>query len=257
MLNRTFRTVLTIATAVALVVPAAATATAAAPADSGERVVAKRWGEITRIDGGLRYRASGHDNRLVMSRDGARIRFHDRAMRRWVSLPRGCRRVAVERGIAATCRIPVATTPADPLLLEIVPRLGDDRIDGSALGAEFRLSVLADDGNDVVLGGAGDDFVNGAMGLDRVRGGLGDDWIRTGDGHDVVDGEGGADRLVGTAGDDHLSGGIGEDQLEGGTGNDTLLGGPGSDILLCGAGTDTTDDDGDLDQPVNCEQVQP
>lgn len=256
MLNRTSRTALTIATAVALVVPATATATATAPGDAGERVLAKRWGEITRIDGGLRYRASGHDNRLVMTRDGTRIRFHDRAMRRWVAMPRGCRRVAVARGIAATCRIPVATTPADPLLLEIVPRLGDDRIDGSALGAELRLSVLADHGNDVVLGGAADDFVNGAMGLDRVHGGLGDDWIRTGDGHDVVDGEGGADRLVGTAGDDHLSGGIGEDQLEGGTGNDTLLGGPGSDILLCGAGTDTTDDDGDLDQPVDCEQVQ-
>jgi serralysin len=237
MLARTSRSLLVLAAILAFVAPATATDAA----DASERARAKRWGEITRIDGGLRFRASQHDSRLVMTRDGDRLRFHDRALRRWLSLPRGCHRVTVERGIAASCRVPATATPATPLLLQIWPRLGDDRIDGSALGAEFRMEVLGDAGNEVIFTGAGDDYINGAFGADRVDGGGGKDFIRLGDGADDGDGGAGDDRVVGLEGDDLLAGGEGDDTLEGGVGNDTLLGGPGSDVLLCGDGTDSSD----------------
>lgn len=257
MLPRTTRAVLTLAAAAALVAPSAVTSEAADRADRADRGVSQRWAEITRVDGGFRYRASLHDSRLVLSREGTRVRLHDRAMRRWRSLPTGCRRVAVERGIAATCRVPAATSPADPLLLEIMPGLGDDRVNGSALGAEFRLRLLGAAGNDVLLGGAGADFVNGSGGADRADGGLGADVLRTGDGNDVAEGGLGNDTLTGVDGDDWLSGSAGDDVLNGGTGDDTMLGGPGADDLFCGDGIDTTDDDGQTDGVQHCENVVP
>lgn len=254
MIPRMSRTAVAIVGAVALAVPASGPAVAAPRAAQAEPPD-RRWAEITRVEGGFSYLATLHDSRLKVTRVGDRVRFHDRALRRFRALPRGCREVAVDRGIAATCRIPDTTSPAAPLLLEIKPRLGDDRVDGSELGAEFKLSVLASAGDDVVLGGAGRDFVNGATGVDRVHGGPGADWIRTGDGDDVAAGGIGHDLLVGSEGNDHLAGGVGDDVLEGGAGNDLLLGGPGGDTLLCGDGVDTTDDDGDLDEPRHCEQT--
>lgn len=255
MLRRISRASLALVAAATLTLPAVAIAS---DPGAAERLRAQRWGEITRIDGGLLFRASQHDSRLVVTRDGARVRFHDRALRRWLSIPRGCRRVAVETGIAASCRVPDTTTPADPMLLEIVPRLGDDRIDASALGAEFQLTVLADAGHDVVFGGAGNDYVNGAFGVDRVHGGAGKDFIRSGGAADIVDGGTGDDRLVGLESDDWLSGNEGDDRLEGGVGNDTLLGGPGSDVLLCGDGNDTSDDNTpDDDAARHCEGTIP
>jgi len=256
MLDRTARTMLALATTAALLVPAAA-AGGTGPTESGERLRAKRWGEITRIDGGLRFRASQHDSRLVMTRVGNRIRFHDRALRRWLFVPRGCQRVAVEIGIAASCRIPAGTSPADRLLLEIVPRLGDDRIDGSALGAEFRLTLLGDAGRDVLIGGDGPDYLNGAFGGDRAVGNGGRDFIRLGDENDVAYGGPDDDELVGLAGSDRLFGGEGDDTLKGSEGNDRLIGGPGSDILLCGLGTDARDDDPDDPASRDCEQILP
>lgn len=251
MFPRTTRAVLTATFTAVLLVPG--TAQTAAPAGSAERAVSARWAEITRIDGGYRFLASEHDNRLVLTRDGERVRFHDRAARRWRSLPTGCRPVAVTTGIAASCRVP--TTAASPLLLEIVPRLGDDRVDGARLPAEFRLRVLGSGGSDVMIGGAGPDFFNGADGADRGFGGPGQDLLRLGDGDDVAEGGPGWDDLIGTAGNDHLSGNAGDDQLEGGVGDDTLLGGPGSDALLCGPGTDTSDDDGQVDGALQCEKA--
>ena len=263
MLDRTFSTLLTVATTAALLVPAAAAGAPGPPASTGsgeqverlERVVAKRWGEITRIDGGLRFRASQHDSRLVMTRAGARVRFHDRALRRWLFVPRGCRRVAVETGIAATCRIPAGTSPTAPLLLEIVPRLGDDRIDGSALGAEFRLTLLGDAGRDVLIGGDGSDYFNGAFQGDRAVGNGGDDFIRLGDANDVAYGGPGKDHVVGLAGDDRLFGGDGDDLLEGSEDDDTLIGGPGIDNLRCGLGTDARDNDPDDPASRDCERI--
>lgn len=216
------------------------------------------WGEITRIDGGYRYRASAHDSRLQLTRVDDRLVFHDRGERNWISLPRGCHRVTVDVGIAASCHIRSTATAADPLQLEIWPRLGDDHVDASALGAEFQMEVLGDAGNDVVLTGGGDDYVNGAWGADQVDGGAGADFLRTGDGNDTADGGAGNDHVVGLAGDDHLAGSDGDDVLEGGDGNDTLLGGPGSDILKCGDGYDVSDANiPDDDGQSHCEHTLP
>ena len=247
--------VLVAATAVTLA-PATASSTAAAVAD--ERAPSPRWAEISRIDGGFRYLASMHASNLSITRVGARVVFHDRAMRRFrEALPTGCRRVTVQRGIAASCRIPAWATGANPLTLAIVPQGGNDRVDGSTLGAELRLSVEPGPGDDTVLGGAAADLINGALGIDHVDGGAGRDLIRVGPGNDVAEGGPGWDRVVGGDGNDELSGSEGDDDLEGGEGNDLLLGGVGGDSLFCGPGYDTTDDDGQFDGVQHCEAVLP
>jgi hypothetical protein len=252
MINRTYRAALALATAIAFLVPATtADAQTAAPPST-------RWAEITRVTGGYHYLASQLDSNLTITRVGVRVVFHDSGMRRFrTALPPGCRRVTVSRGIAASCRIPAWVTSANPLQLEIVPQAGDDRVDGSTLGAELRLKVEPGPDDDTVLAGAADDLITGALGMDHVDGGPGADLIRVGPGIDVADGGPGHDRLVGGDGADQLAGSDGDDTLEGGDGNDTLLGGPGEDILLCGNGFDTTDDDGDLDTVRHCEQHTP
>jgi hypothetical protein len=229
-------------------------ATDAAPPD--DRAPSPRWAEISRIDGGFRYLASQYDNKLSITRSGGRVVFHDRTMRRFrEALPNGCRRVTVERGIAASCRIPATATGADPLLLEIEPQAGDDRVNGSTLGAELRLSVEPGAGDDTVLGGAAGDLLNGALGIDHVEGGPGADVIKVGPGNDVASGGVGADRVVGGDGADQLAGNAGDDLLEGGDGDDTLAGGPGEDSFLCGPGNDTAVDDDDADGVHHCEQT--
>ena len=77
---------------------------------------------------------------------------------------------------------------------------GNDTID--ATGATAALTIAADAGDDLVIGGSGNDTVYGGDGNDDLRGG------------------GGADALIG------------------GNGNDTLAGGAGDDFLLGGAGAD-------------------
>lgn len=255
MLQLICRAAVSLAAAVALVAPAAATG-AAVP---GDRAPNPRWAEITRIDGGFRYVASKYDSRLTITRVGNRVVFHDRAMRRFrAALPGGCRAVAIEPGIAASCRIPATATPSNPLQLEIVPQGGNDRVDGSALGAAVRLSVEPGTGDDTVLGGAGDDELNGALGVDTVTGGEGDDTIIVGPGNDVAGGGAGDDRVVGGDGADQLGGDEGDDLLEGGDGNDILLGGAGSDTMLCGPGDDTSDDnEADDDTSRHCEHLAP
>ena len=255
MLPQICRTALSLAAAVALVSPAAAT-DAATP---GDRAPNPRWAEITRVDGGFRYVASKYDNKLTITRDGGRVVFHDTAMRRFrEALPHGCRAETVDRGIAASCRIPASATAAQPLVLEIVPQGGNDRVDGSSLGAQLRLSVEPAAGDDTVLGGAADDELNGAVGVDTLTGGDGDDVIMSGDGDDVTNGGEGDDKIVSGPGNDQLSGFAGDDQLEGGTGDDLLLGGANSDFLLCGAGNDTADDrELEDDTSRHCENLVP
>ncbi len=254
MRHRTCRAVLALAATAILALPAVATSAALGGA---ERAPSPRWAEITRTDGGYRYLASRHDSNLTLTRVGDRLVFKDRALRRFRSLPASCRRIQVDTGIGASCRIPATSTAASPLRLEILPQAGNDRVNGSALGAEFQILFLGAAGDDMATGGAGDDELNGSLGSDRLTGGPGDDLIRTGPGNDVADGGHGEDRLVGTDGADHLSGGEGEDVLEGGSGDDTLLGGPAADDLLCGDGFDTTDDDGQTDGVHHCEHVLP
>ncbi len=256
MLHQLQRTALVLVASAALTLPAVATAAAPAPTEGAPP--SPRWAEITRNDVGFRYLASKHDSNLTVTRVGDRLVFKDRALKRFRSLPASCRKIAVDTGIGASCRIPATATPANPLRLEISPQAGNDRVNGSSLGAEFEMLFQGAAGDDVATGGAGDDELNGALDNDRLTGGAGADWIRPGPGNDIGDGGDGEDRLVGTDGADHLSGGEGEDLLEGGPGDDTLLGGPASDILLCGSGFDTTDDDGDLDSQVHhCEAVVP
>jgi hypothetical protein len=251
--RRTSRAALALAATAAVLLPATPDGATAAG-----RAPSPRWAEITRIDGGFRYLASKYDSNLSITRSGDRVVFHDRGMRRFrEDLPAGCRRVTVARGIAASCRIPATVTAVDPLELTIVPLAGHDRVDASTLSAIFRLILRAGDGDDTATSGAGDDQLDGGLGVDQLTSGTGDDLIRVGPGHDIGDGGVGEDRLVGTDGADHLSGGEGEDLLEGGAGNDTLLGGPAADSLLCGDGFDTTDDDGQTDGAMHCEQVLP
>jgi hypothetical protein len=245
------RAALAVVASTALVLPTSVT-TAAPP---GERAPSPRWAELTRVDGGFRYAASMHDSRLSITRSGGRVVLHDRAMQRFrKALPAGCRRVAVQRGIAASCRIPATATVADPLRLQIVPQAGNDRVNGSTLGPAVRLFVEPGPGDDTVLGGAADDVLNGALGIDHVLGGPGADLIKVGPGNDVAAGGAGDDRILGGDGSDELSGNDGDDVLEGADGNDLLLGGAGSDSLLCGNGTDTSDDSiADDDAPRHCE----
>ncbi|MDZ5622925.1 calcium-binding protein [Nocardioides sp. HM23] len=255
MLRRINRAALSLVATAALTLPAVATASGP---ESTERAPSPRWAEITRTDAGYRYLASLHDSSLTLTRVGDRVVLHDRAMRRFrQALPAGCRRVTVARGIAASCRVPGTATAANPLELAIVPQAGNDRVDGSALSAVFKLILLAAAGDDVATGGAGADELNGALGIDRLTGGAGDDLIRVGPGNDIGDGGAGEDELVGTDGADHLSGGEGEDVLRGDAGKDTLLGGPAADSLICGPGFDTTDDDEDTDGVSHCEAVLP
>lgn len=80
--------------------------------------------------------------------------------------------------------------------------LGNDMIEGIAVGTKVSLSLLGGDGNDTLIGGAGSDLLDGGIGDDRLEG------------------RSGNDRLFGRDGNDFLSGGIGRDKLYGGMGAD-------------------------------------
>ena len=119
---------------------------------------------------GYRFRAGQQDSRIeVTERDGG-LFFHDKGSASWKSVEAPCAKRSVTQGVAAWCPVPGDTSPSNPMLLEIWPRLGDDYLDASTLPAQFQLAALMDAGNDTVLGGAGHDFVNGAFGRDRIRG---------------------------------------------------------------------------------------
>lgn len=186
MLPRTFGALLSLVGAAALL-----TAATAAEAGDGRRAPDPRWASIVLVDGGgYRFVSPGHDNRLTITRDGNRVRFHDRASRRWGVLPAECRRVTVRRGIAATCAIPPGTSPAAPLLLQIRTRAGDDRVNGSTLGAELQVDARGADGDDVLRSGAADDQLSGAAGNDTLLGGAGSDLFLCGPGTDTTDDDG-------------------------------------------------------------------
>jgi hypothetical protein len=176
---------------------------------------------IVKAKHGYIYKAGQQNSNLKVTTSGARVRFHDKGTKELRRIPKACKRVKVAKGIAASCRVGVAS-PRKPMLLQIWPRLGHDVVDTSALPARFQVTVLGDKGRDVIRLGAGDDFVNGAAGRDRVWGGGGNDWIRTGLGHDYLHGGPGHDRLVGVQGNDRIIGGPGRDLLGGGPGRNSL-----------------------------------
>ena len=180
--------------------------------DDGPVEPMKNQAKIIRTQHGYRLTAGQQNSNLTVTLSQGRLRFHDRGTRSWKSLPYGCS-AQNARGVAATCAVPGGTSASSPLLLEIHPRLGSDRVDGRTLPAAFDMAVLADAGSDTVFTGAGDDFVNGAKNRDRIYGGAGNDWIRGGLSADRLRGQSGNDYIVGQAGRDSIRGGTGTDRI--------------------------------------------
>lgn len=108
-------------------------------------------------------------------------------------------------------------------------------------GVEGGFEIIADKGNDRVVGSAEDDILKGGKGDDTLLGGLGDDTIVAGKHDDYVDGGAGDDHIEGNLGNDTLYGGKGRDEIFGGDGDDFIYGVKGNNILDGGAGRDTID----------------
>jgi Ca2+-binding RTX toxin-like protein len=84
--------------------------------------------------------------------------------------------------------------------------------------------------NITLIGDEGANILHGGNGHDKLYGGAGNDQLY---------GYAGRDILYGEDDDDILSGGTGDDALYGGNGNDMLVGGAGADYLDGGVGDDT------------------
>jgi serralysin len=181
--------------------------------DTGPVEPMKNQAKITRTRYGYRITAGQQNSHMTIRVDHRRLRIIDTGTRQWKSLARACTRVRMPVGVAATCRVPASTRPANPTLLEVHPRLGNDYINGRSLPAVFELAVLADQGRDVVYAGAGNDFINAAQDAVRVHGGAGNDWMRGGKAGDVMEGNSGRDYMVGQTGRDVIRGGLGTDRV--------------------------------------------
>lgn len=120
---------------------------------------------------------------------------------------------------------------------------GDDAISLSLLypDAAEGAQVLADKGNDRVVGSSFDDVLKGGKGADTLLGGAGADTIVAGKHDDFVNGGDGADDISGNLGNDTLYGGKGADLIKGGDGNDMIYGVKGNNTLFGGAGNDWID----------------
>ena len=181
--------------------------------DTGPVEPMKNQAKIKRTRYGYRITAGQQNSHMTIRVVGRRLWIADTGTRQWKSLARACRAVRVPVGVAARCRVPASTRPANPTLLEVHPRLGNDYINGRSLPAVFEMAVLADRGHDVVYAGSGNDFVNGAQNADRVSGGAGNDWMRGGKAGDVMVGNSGRDYMVGQYGPDIIRGGPGTDRI--------------------------------------------
>ncbi|WP_202679954.1 calcium-binding protein [Skermanella mucosa] len=138
---------------------------------------------------------------------------------------------------------------------------GNDRLDGGS-GADHMIggsgddTYFVDDAGDQIVeyAGGGTDTVQssvslvlanevenlvlgGTANLDGTGNGL-NNKIQGNGGANLLRGGGGGDWLQGWAGNDRLEGGAGNDGLDGGAGNDVLIGGAGRDRLSGGAGAD-------------------
>ena len=205
----------------------------------GTVVPMKNQAIVNRTSHGYLFRAGQQHSNITVSVADGRLRFVDTGTASWKWLPRACRRLDVSVGVGASCAIPTKFTLAEPMLVEVWPRLGNDTLDTTALSALFDVSFLGDRGDDVARFGAGDDFFNGAQDVDRGYGGDGNDWIRTGLANDHIDGGAGDDYLAGVHDHDTIHGGSGNDRIYGIDGNDELFAGQGSDFLSCGRGVDS------------------
>jgi serralysin len=241
------RPALTVAAGAALVAGTGAGLSAAfagQPADAGPpysyTTVLHGQFEFTPLKNAAMIRDSKHgyiwysgqqDGNLTVTKHGDSLRFHDKTAHRFEELAAGCHKIDVNKGVGAECKLDKDLSEAQPALLEIWPRLGDDYTDVSTLPASIAVTVLGDAGDDFAHLGAGPDFFNGAKGKDTVRGGAGNDWLRTGDHNDRIAGGAGDDYLMGVAGNDKIRGGAGDDRIGGGPGNDDLRGGPGNNRI--------------------------
>lgn len=195
------------------------------------------------------------DAHLVITRVAGGIRFYDTRSEEVRGIPDTCHRAKAALGKAVVCDVPDSVDAANPMTLQIVPRLGDDYTNGRSLNAAFELYVLADRGRDTTYGGAGDDFINSAQQDDMAWGGAGDDWIRGNKGVDQIWGGPGNDRLVGVEGRDVIRGGPGDDRVGGGPGDDLLYADSGQDFVVCGTGNDLAHADSDDSTTNDCESI--
>jgi hypothetical protein len=173
----------------------------------------KNQAKIIRTDYGYRLTAGQQNSHLTITLVAGGLRFEDTGTQAWRSLASECTSERVATGVAAVCRVPASTSPSDPTLLEVHPRLGNDYVDGRSLPAVYEMAVLADAGRDTVWAGEGNDFINGAQDPDRIHGGAGKDWMRGGKADDMIWGEDGDDYLVGQDGVDAIDGGAGRNRI--------------------------------------------
>lgn len=229
-------------------------AAAAVPSATADARIA-RPASLKRTDDGYYYGVWGQNNRITVTLVNGRLRFRDPRPVRWEDLARSCRNIRVDRGVAASCRVPDGVSVANPLTIAFEMRLGDDYVDTSALPAQFRASALLDAGVDEARTGAGNDFVNGAFHRDLIRTGGGNDWIRSGEANDRAFAGNGRDKLVGGEAGDLLHGEGGNDIVEGGPGGDVLYGDLGADRIKCGDGNDAAENDPADTQRFGCERT--
>ena len=180
--------------------------------DDGPQPSVRHQAKIVRTAYGYRLIAAEQNSHLRVKVANGRLRFRDTRVPSWKSLPAMCNRLRVSPGVGASCRIPDSTSAANPTLLEIRPRLGNDHVDARGLPATFEMAVLADAGRDTLYGGRGNDYLGGASDRDRAYGGPGRDWIRGGDGRDRLWGGADSDAIVGLSGRDMINGGSGKDR---------------------------------------------
>jgi Ca2+-binding RTX toxin-like protein len=265
-MRATNRSLLVLISAAALVSAPTGTGHAAAPPAAGVSVSAvsarpsadariARPASLKRTDDGYYYGAWGQNNKVTVTLVNGRLRFRDPRPVRWEQLAGSCRNIHVDRGVAASCRVPAGVSVANPLIISFEMRLGDDLVDTSALPAQFGASALLDAGVDEARTGPGADFVNGAFHRDVIRTGAGNDWIRSGEANDRVFAGDGRDRVVGGEADDLLHGDGGNDVVEGGPGGDVLYGDLGADRIKCGDGNDAAERDPADIQRFGCERT--
>ena len=134
--------------------------------------------------------------------------------------------------------------------------IGDDNPNTLDATGETQGFILADAGDDNLLGSPGNDRLFGNQGRDFINAGTGDDIVRAGkdndavlggDGNDVISGGLGNDRILsgdgndlvfGNAGIEYIDAGLGNDLVFGGQDNDGIDGGDGDDVLLGELGND-------------------
>lgn len=213
---------------------------------------------LDRTKHGYRFRAGQQDTHLTVTvTSRGRLLFVDTGTKSFKGIAGVCTPRHAASGIAATCPIRPGISADRPLLIEVWPRLGDDYVDTSSLPETYAVTVLGDEGKEVVKFGAGWDFFNGHKGHDVVHGGDGNDWIRPGLDNDLIYGEGGDDQIIDadSGGNDVFFGGLGNDRLSGSSGIDRMVGGVGNDLVVCGDGADVAISDGSDTFRGDCEVV--